>query len=160
MNLKPPINLSFHAGSTGDVLDAGSTGDTRGFFLVGGISDKSLFKIDSKIKVSSSWMLMTMGPFLTLLYKHGFLFKRQGEDYNKGGWTIFKKHHFDKSHNMTIIGIGFIIFAPAHDLNNWTRLCWGESMWPEHRPKSGVVIIMDEALFKLMQIKWANAVTL
>ena len=51
---------------------------------------------------------------------------------NKGGWTIFQKHHTDKSHNMTNIGIGFIIFAPAHDLNNWTRLCWGESMWPEH----------------------------
>ena len=43
-----------------------------------------------------------------------------------------KKHHSDKSHSMTSIGIGFIIFARAHDLNNWTRLCWGESMWPEH----------------------------
>ena len=42
---------------------------------------------------------------------------------NEGGWTIFQKHHTDKSHNMTNISIGFIIFAPAHDLNNWTRLC-------------------------------------
>ena len=32
MNLKQSMNLSLHAGSTGDVLDAGSTGDTRGFF--------------------------------------------------------------------------------------------------------------------------------
>ena len=31
MNLKPSINLSLHAGSAGDVLDAGSTGDARGF---------------------------------------------------------------------------------------------------------------------------------
>ena len=43
-----------------------------------------------------------------------------------------KKHHYGKSRNMTSIGIGFITFATAHDLNNWTRLCWGESMWPEH----------------------------
>ena len=61
MNLKPPINLSLHAGSAGDVLDAISTGDTRVFFPVGGISDKSLFEINSKIKVSSSWMLIRMG---------------------------------------------------------------------------------------------------
>ena len=32
MNLKPSINLSLHAGAPGDVLDAGSTGETRGFF--------------------------------------------------------------------------------------------------------------------------------
>ena len=64
--------------------------------------------------------------------KNGF-FKRQGEDDNKGGWTIFKRHHSDKSHDMASIRIGFIKFASAHDLNNWTRLCWGESMWPEHQ---------------------------
>ena len=63
-------NLSLHAGSTRDVLDAGSTGDTAGFFfLVGGIFDKSLFEINSKIRVSSSWILMRMDPLLTLLYK-------------------------------------------------------------------------------------------
>ena len=32
MNLKPPINLSLHAGSASDVLDAGSAGDTRVLF--------------------------------------------------------------------------------------------------------------------------------
>ena len=99
MNLKPSINLSRHAGSTGNVLEAGPTGDAKVvFFLVGGISDKSLFEIDSKI--SSSLMLMRMNPLPTLLYK----------------------------------------------------------IWLEHKPKIGVVIIMDEALlYKLMQIKWANA---
>ena len=51
MNLKPSLNLSLHAGY---VLDAGSTDDTKVFVLVGGISDKSLLEIDSKIKVSSS----------------------------------------------------------------------------------------------------------
>ena len=134
MNLKPSINLSLHAGAPGDVLGAGSTRDTRVvFFLVGGISDKSLFEINSYIKVSNSWMLMRMDPLLTLLCKHGFLFKRQGEDDNKGGWTLFKKHHSDKSHKMKSIGFGFFIFVLAHDLNNWTRLCWGESMWPEYK---------------------------
>ena len=62
-------NLSLHAVSRGDVLDAGSTGDTGGFFLVGGITDKSLFEINCKIKVSSSWMLMIMDPLLTVLCK-------------------------------------------------------------------------------------------
>ena len=28
-----------------------------------------------------------------------------------------------------------LVLALSHDLNNWTRLCWGESMWPEHKPK-------------------------
>ena len=32
------------------------------------------------------------------------------------------KHHPDQSHYMT--RIGFIILALAHDLNNWTVLCW------------------------------------
>ena len=41
----------------------------RVFFLVGGISDKSLLEINSKIKVVSSWMLMRMDPLLTLLCK-------------------------------------------------------------------------------------------
>ena len=45
-----------------------------------------------------------------------FFSKRQGEDDNKVGWTIFKNHSPDKSHSMT--STGFIIFAPAHDLNN------------------------------------------
>ena len=57
----------------------------------------------------------------------GFLcFKWQDEDDNQEGRTIFKNHHPNKSHNMT--RIGFIILAPAHDLNNWTLLCWGKSM--------------------------------
>ena len=46
--------------------------------------------------------------------------KWQDEDDNKEGLTILKKHHPDKSHNM--IRIGFVIFTPAHDLNNWTLL--------------------------------------
>ena len=45
---------------------------------------------------------------------------------------FLKKHHSDKSYSMASIGIGFIIFAPAHGLNNWTQLCWGESVWPEY----------------------------
>ena len=61
----------------------------------------------------------------------GFLFvKWQDEDDHKEGWTILKKHHPDKSHKMT--RICFIIFTPAHDMNNWTLLYWGEGMWPEH----------------------------
>ena len=61
----------------------------------------------------------------------GFLFLSwQDADDNKDGWKIFKNHHPNKSYNMT--RIGFIILAPAHDLNNWTLLCSGESMWPEH----------------------------
>ena len=59
-----------------------------------------------------------------------FFFKWQGEDDNKDDWTIFENHLPDKSHSMT--RMGFIIFAPAHDLNNWTLLCWVESIWPEH----------------------------
>ena len=66
-------------------------------------------------------MLMRMDPLLKLLSKHDWL---QDEGDNKEGWTIFKKSH--------IIRIGFIIFTPAHDLNNWTLLCLGETMWPEH----------------------------
>ena len=59
-----------------------------------------------------------------------FLFvKWQDEDNNKEGLTILKKHQPDMSHNM--LRIGFIIFTPAHDLDNWTLLYWGESMWPE-----------------------------
>ena len=38
-------------------------------FLVGGITDKSFFEINSKIKVSSSWLLMRMDPLLNLLCK-------------------------------------------------------------------------------------------
>ena len=41
----------------------------RGFILVGGISDKSLFEINSTTKVCSSWMLMRMDPLLKLLSK-------------------------------------------------------------------------------------------
>ena len=47
-----------------------------------------------------------------------FFFKWQDEDDNKEDWAIFKNHHPDKSHNMT--RMGFIIFAPAHDLNDRT----------------------------------------
>ena len=28
--------------------------------------------------------------------------------------------------------ISFAVFAPAYDLNDWTLLCWGENMCPEH----------------------------
>ena len=59
MNLKPLINLSFRAGSTGDTRVFSGWRDLN----------KSLFEIGSKIKVSSSWMLMRMGPLLTLLCK-------------------------------------------------------------------------------------------
>ena len=64
----------------------------------------------------------------TSLQNMASFFKWQGEDNDKGGWTIFKNHHPDKSHNMT--SIDFIIFAPAHALNNWKLLYWGERMWP------------------------------
>ena len=60
----------------------------------------------------------------------GFLFLGWQDEDDKEGLTIFKNHHIDKSHNMTRIGP--IILAVAHDLNNWTLLCWGESRWPEH----------------------------
>ena len=28
--------------------------------------------------------------------------------------------------------ISFAVFAPAHALNDWTLLCWGKNMCPEH----------------------------
>ena len=28
--------------------------------------------------------------------------------------------------------INFAVFVPAHDLNDWTLLCWCENMGPEH----------------------------
>ena len=59
-----------------------------------------------------------------------FLFKWEGEDDNKESWTIFEKHHPDKSNDMT--SIVFSIFAPAHDLNHRTLLCWVEAMWSDH----------------------------
>ena len=92
----------------------------------GGGSDKSLFEINSK---SQQFMNVVKNGSVSnaFVQNMAFFLKRQGEDDNKWGWTIFKKHHSDKSHNMTSIGIGFIIIAPAHDLNNWTRLCWGEA---------------------------------
>ena len=105
----------------------------RGFFLVGGISDKSLSDINNNIKVSRSWMLMRMGPLLTLLCKTWlFLSGKVKMTLRETGHSLKKKHHSDKSHSMASIGIGFIIFAPAHGLNNWTQLCWGESVWPEY----------------------------
>ena len=99
------------------------------FLVVGGISDKSLFGINSTFKFSSSWRVLRMDPLLKLLPKTwlAFFFKRQDEDDNKGGWKIFKNHHPNKSYNMT--RIDFIILAPAHVLNNWTLLCSGESMY-------------------------------
>ena len=90
------------------------------FILVGGISDKSLFEFNSAIIISSSWISMRADLLLKLLSKKwlAFFFKWQDEDDNKEDWAIFKNHHPDKSHNMT--RMGFIIFAPAHDLNDRT----------------------------------------
>ena len=44
MNLKPSINLSLHAGSAGDVLGAGPTGDIRVFFWLEGFRIKASSK--------------------------------------------------------------------------------------------------------------------
>ena len=61
-----------------------------------------------------------------------FLSDKMKMTIRKAGQSL-KKQHTNKSHNMTRIGL--IILALAHDLNNWTLLCWGESMWPEHLVK-------------------------
>ena len=110
--------------------------------LVGGISDKSLFEINIRIKVMNSWMLMRKDPLLKFLYM-AFFFKRQ----DKGGWTIFKKYHPQKLHNMT--SIAFIIFAPAHDLNNCVEMkACGQYTMLElccHRSREGIVLQADAA---------------
>ena len=81
-----------------------------------------------------------------------FFIKWQGVDNNKKGCKIFKKYHPDESHNMT--SIGFIIFAPAYCVNNWKHVV-------RTLGYNCVVITVDETLsYKLMQLKWVNAVTL
>ena len=54
MNLKQSMNLSLHAGSTADVLDAGSTGDTRVFFLVSG--SHQLMNFDENGSVANAFV--------------------------------------------------------------------------------------------------------
>ena len=57
MNLKPSMNINLQAGSTGDTLDADSTGDSR-ILLVGGILDKKASSksiVKSKLAVHEGW---------------------------------------------------------------------------------------------------------
>ena len=101
----------------------------KSFFLVGGLWIKAL----SKSNVKQRFMNVDKNGSIAkaFLQNMAFVFKWQGEDDNKEDWTIFKKYHPNKSHNMT--RLGFIIFEPVHDLNDLTLLCSDESMCPKTR---------------------------
>ena len=68
------------------------------FLLVGGISDQSLFEINSTIKVSSSWILMKMDSLLELLSKPWLAFFLLS---GKMKMTIRKAGHFSKTNTLT-----------------------------------------------------------
>ena len=82
----------------------------QSFFFVGGFRIKALSKSNVKqrfVNVDENGSIAK-----AFLQNMSFFFKWQGEDDNKEGWTLFKKHHPNKSHN------------------NLTLLCSGESMCP------------------------------
>ena len=78
-------------------------------------------------------------------------FKWQGENDNKKGWKIYRNYHPEKSRDTT--RIIFIVFAPAHDLNNWTFLCWDESIWPEHQART----VMSSQWIRHCSTSWCSS---
>ena len=105
MNLKPSLNLSLHTGSTGDAFMHMQVPQVvQELLLITGISDKSLFEINSEKTVGGSWMLMNWSVAKASVQNMSLFFKWQCKNDSKEGWTIFKKPHPDKSYNMTSIG--------------------------------------------------------
>ena len=97
--------------------------------------------------------MMKMDLLLKLVCKTWLasFFKWQGENDNKKGWKIYRNYHPDKSRDMT--RIIFIVFAPAHDLNNWTLLCWDESIWPEHQART----VMSSQWIRHCSTSWCSS---
>ena len=72
--LKPSINRSLHAGSTGDVRAAGSTGDTRGFFWLEGFQRKAF----SKAIVTQNQQLMNVDENGSFVQNMAFFLSGKG----------------------------------------------------------------------------------
>ena len=130
----------------------------QAFLLVGGISDKSLFEMNNKIKVISSWMLMRMDPLLKLMCKTRLSFcKWQWEDDNKAGKSsksiTLTSHIIWQVLPLSSVHLPMIwiiehccVEVKARSQNIRLELCCHYSGW-------GIVL-------GLMQLKWANVVTL